>query len=76
MRFAVSVPVTMHISILVNAPDETAAKDLAFQADFGLEVIGKDKDKVEIVEWETHSHVTRGNVYSGVINDIEVEKVD
>lgn len=76
MQFAVSMPITMHVSILVEADDEEKAKAAAFEADFGFDVVGPSKDKVEIIEWEMHSHVTRGNVYSGVINDIDVEEVD
>lgn len=76
MKFAVSVPITMHISILVEADDEEAAKGAAFETEYGLEVIGKDKDKVEIVEWQMHSRVAYGNVYEGVFNEIDVEKVD
>lgn len=72
--YHVHVPVVMEIVITVEAETKDAAIESVWSTDFGLEIIGKDAERVDIAEWEMHSHVTRGNVYSGCINDIDVEE--
>ena len=64
----------MEVVITVDAESEKAARDAVWSTDFGLEVVGPEANRVEIQEWNMHSHVTQGNVYSGCINDIEVEE--
>lgn len=75
-QYWVRVPVTMEIGIAVEAESKEAAESAIWDTDFGFKVIGKEAKRVEIHEWQMHEHVTQGNVYSGVINDISVEEAD
>lgn len=72
--YYVHVPIVMEIVITVEAESKETAKESIWSTDFGFDVVGEDADRVEIAEWDMHTHVTQGNVYSGCINDIRVEE--
>ncbi len=76
--YSVLVPATMSISILVEAESEEDAVEAAFSAPFSLKIkMDKDADcGAEIGEFEMHRKVCRGNMFYGVLNEIEVECLD
>ena len=72
--YSVQIPVTGSIIVTVEAENAKAAEDAAWElADF--QVVPERPDVCEAGEFETHRHVTRGNVCSAVCNDINVEEV-
>ena len=62
----------MTVLVEVHADDEKQAKDKAFETDFRVEV----KDGGEVLEFESHEQIVRGNVFYGVQNEIEVNEID
>lgn len=74
-RFIVDVPVTMRVSVGVWADSEEEAKDKIWEEGFSV-VANTDENAADTEvydwEWEMHERVTRGNVYSGVINEMDV----
>jgi hypothetical protein len=74
--YIVHIPVTMDLVVKVEASSEEEAKQMAFDADINFELIGEDKDKADISEVEYHEQIVNGNVFYGVINEIEVEELD
>lgn len=77
-KFAVQIPCTMAIEVTVEASSKEEAKEKAFDVDFGV-CIDKEFSDLSadptIVEWEAHEQVTRGNVFLGVLNDIDVTEI-
>lgn len=75
-RYYVQVPATMAIGMTIEADDEEAAKKAVFNVDFHLNLESDDPAAPEIIEMEVHDHIVQGNVFSGVLNEIEVEEAD
>jgi hypothetical protein len=73
--YYVTMPATMALHIVVEAESEEAAKEKAFALSFKVNVeVEDDADGgVEISRFETHEHIVKGNVFYGVIREIEVE---
>lgn len=68
--FTVRVPICGYVEVSVEANDEQEAVQKAF------EVAGNIKsevpDQVNEFNWETFTQITRGNVFCGMLNEIEV----
>ena len=73
-RYNVIMPCTMSILLSVEAENKEAAKNAAFQLDFSIEISGEGEP--EILEFESHETVCRGNIFCGVLNEIEVEDAE
>ena len=71
-RYTVTIPCTMAVVVSVEADDEEGAKEAAFNVDFNVELKGDPDASPEIIEFETHEQITKGNVYYGCINEMEV----
>lgn len=70
--YSVAVPFTGVVYLTVEAETEQDAIEFAMNADVTLEVEGNE---VDTYEWEMHEHVTTGNVFYGVRNDISAEAI-
>lgn len=68
-KWNVSLPFTGFIFVEVEAESRAAAIDAAFDA-------VPDDWHESIAEMEFHTHVTRGNVCSAVLNDASAEPID
>jgi hypothetical protein len=64
----------MSIGMCIEADNEEEAKAAAFAVDFRLKMESDDPAAPDIVELELHECVTEGNVFNGVLNDIEIEE--
>lgn len=73
--YYVTIPVSMALTFTVEAESEEQAVDKAFEAGVCLNASGEECSP-EIVEWEMHEHIVQGNIFYGVQNSIEVEKLD
>lgn len=67
MKYRVDVPFTGVVSVEVEAVDEKAAIDAAFESD----ALCLDN----LVELEYVKVIVEGNIFSGVRNRIEVEEI-
>lgn len=65
-KYTVTLPFTGSLSVDVEAESKDAAIDAAFNL---VDVTIKDGETSFVDEWETHREVTRGNVFSGVLNE-------
>ena len=72
--YTVIIPCTLAIAVTVEAENEEAAKEAAFKVDFNLAIESVGEGNPEIIDFESHNQITRGNVYSGCINEMEVEE--
>jgi len=70
-KYSVLIPCTASIFVEVDAENEENAKLAALDADFRVEVTGD----ADLHEFEVHEQIVRGNVFSGVANEIEVEQL-
>jgi hypothetical protein len=66
MKYWVSIPITGSVGFAVEADDKKSAKEAAWKA-------VNDGQEGE-VEWEYTEQVCRGNVFSGMQNEIEVSE--
>ena len=71
-KYSVIIPCTMTVLVEVQADDEKQAKEKAFETNFCAEV----KDGGEVLEFEAHEQIVRGNVFYGVQNEIEVSEIE
>jgi hypothetical protein len=71
-KYSVIIPCTMTVLVEVQADDEKQAKEKAFETNFYAEV----KDGGELLEFEAHEQIVRGNVFYGVQNEIEVSEIE
>lgn len=69
--YHVFLPFTGVLFLEVEADNEDAAKDAAFEKDIALRAKG-----AEVHDWETHENVVQGNVFYGVQREIEVVHVN
>lgn len=72
--YYVSIPCTMTVSVTVEAETEEEAKEKAFDVDFKVDVTGDNDACIE--EFETHERITRGNVFYGVQNEVDITEAD
>jgi hypothetical protein len=71
-KYSVIIPCTMTVLVEVQADDKKQAKEKAFATNFCAEV----KNGGELLEFEAHEEIVRGNVFSGVQNEIEVSEIE
>ena len=73
--YNVTIPCTLSVCVTVEAEDEKSAKEAALNVDFRLDLQSEDKEaSPEIVEFETHEQICRGNVFYGCINKMEIDE--
>jgi hypothetical protein len=65
-RFLVTLPVSGHVSVEVEAEDGEAAIQAAFDKSF---------TKEDIEEWDIHRHLVRGNVCYATYHRAEAEEL-
>ena len=65
-KYWVTVPVTARICVEVEAEDRESAIDKAFD----------EGTLDDIEEWEMHEQIVDGNVFYGLINEIDVIEQD
>ena len=65
----------MSICFQVQAenPEDAIAK--ALETELTARVLDAHNNNVRIEDFEMHRHVTQGNVFYGVLNELEVEEV-
>lgn len=63
-NYTVLIPITGYIEIEVDAEDKDSAIDKAFDSE--------DLKLDNVLEWEAHEHICEGNVFHGLMNDIDV----
>lgn len=68
--YFVNVPIVGYISVEVEAESEDEAMDLALDADFNLDF---KSEKCELVEFDVVEYVSRGNVCSAPVFEVEIE---
>ncbi|EPZ47610.1 hypothetical protein [Alicyclobacillus acidoterrestris] len=64
--YIVEIPLTGYVSVEVEAESEQEAIDRAFE----------EAQLEHIEEWDLHRQIVRGNVFSGLRNEIHVEEID
>jgi hypothetical protein len=72
--FTVYVPCTLSISFKVEAEDCKDAIDKALQTELTVQVIDEHRNNVDIEDFDMHEYITKGNVFYGGQNKIEVEE--
>ena len=65
-RYAVSLPFTGYMHFEVEAESEEEALDRAYEVEFNQE---------NIAELEYHTEVCTGNVFHGVMNEVNIEEI-
>lgn len=79
-RFAVRMPCTMSLYMEVEAETKEDAKEAAYALNFGVVTKAADEAaedaELYIEEFEMHDYVTRGNVFYGVLNEIDIEELE
>lgn len=65
-RWGVTLPITGTIYVEVEAEDAKAAIEAALDA---------EPDDSEL-QWETHRHIVRGNVFCGMQNEARAEEIE
>lgn len=65
-KYLVVLPITGTVSVEVEAASSKEAIE---------EALTGDHDLPDPEEWEVHRHVTRGNVFSGRLNDAYAEEM-
>jgi hypothetical protein len=64
--YAISMPITGFIYKEVEADSEEQAKEKFHQLELKTD---------DIEDWEIHNHVTQGNMFYGMLNDVDIEEV-
>ena len=76
--YNVTIPCTMAVCVTVEADNEGAAIDAAYDVNWSVKIEPfDDAAKVaapDVVEVETHRKVVEGNVYHGCINEPDAEE--
>ena len=77
-KFCVSIPCTLAVAVEVEAEDKESAKAAAFELPFRCEIKGEEGETVdiEILEFEAHKQIVKGNVFYGVQNEVEVTQIE
>lgn len=63
-EYTVLVPITGYVEVIVEAENEQEAIDKAMD--------DEDVNLDYVIEWDTTKHITEGDVFYGIKNDIEV----
>ena len=63
----------MAVAVSVEADDEKGAKEAALNVDFSFELKSDSDANSEIIEFEAHEQITKGNIYYGCINEMQVD---
>lgn len=66
-KFSVTIPITGVIYAEVEAEDEEAAIERAFEGEYSAH---------EIESWQMHRQIVQGNVFHGEQNSVDVEEID
>lgn len=64
--YEVLIPITGFVIVNVKADDEDSAITNAFESD--------ELSLDNIVEWEAHGCIVKGNIFYGTLNEIEVNE--
>ncbi len=64
--YAISMPVSGLIYKEIEASSEREAIELFYNLDLTTN---------DIYDWETNEHIVTGNVFHGIINDMDIEEV-
>lgn len=70
--YEVIIPGTFSLLVQVEADDPKEAENIAMGTDVRFETHGK----CELLEMDLHREITRGNIFYGVQNTIEVIEVE
>lgn len=73
-HYNVIIPCTMAVCVTVEAENEEAAKEAAFDVPWNLDIKSDSDASPDIVEMDCHSEIVTGNVYHGCINEMYVEE--
>ncbi len=65
--WTVQIPITGYIELEVEAESAKAAIEIA---------MSKELTAADLVTWETHTEVVKGNVFYGVLNKANAEEFD
>lgn len=68
--YLVRVPVCGYVEVSVDASNEQEAIDKSFE--LAGQIKSELPENVVSFDWETYDHITRGNVFCGPLNEIEV----
>jgi hypothetical protein len=67
----------MSLNVFVpEAGDKIEAEEKAFNANFRVKIETYDDDDgsdVDVIEFEMHKQIVQGNIFHGVLNEVEVE---
>lgn len=74
-KFDVTLPFAGYLYVQVEAKDKEHAIEMAFE-EVGDNISIRASGSVELGEFETLKHITRGNVCYAPRNDIEVEEIE
>lgn len=77
-KFNVEVPITIRLTVGVEAESEEKAIEKVFGED-GINLdLTDEKNTFEYVdfEWEMHKRVVQGNVFYGCLNELHVEETE
>lgn len=66
-KWIVTVPITGYVTVTVEAEDEEEAIEKAMECDVSTD---------DIEQWDMTDHIVQGNVFYGIQNEAEAEKVD
>lgn len=66
MKYAVSVPISGYVYKEVEANSEEEAREAVFMSGITID---------EVEEFDMHDHIVKGNVFYGVLNEIEIEEI-
>lgn len=64
--YGVSMPITGFVYVEVEAESEEDAKKAFYEQEITVS---------DVEEWDTCEEITRGNVFCGIINSMEIEEV-
>lgn len=72
-KYDVRIPATAVFTITVEAESEEEAKEIAFDTPIRLQV--QTTQGLQLEELETHECIMEGDVFYGLLNDVEVMEV-
>lgn len=74
-KFDVRIPFTGVLYIQVEAESEERAKEIAMDEPVHLQIRQNYVGGLQLEELETHDMITEGNVFYGLLNEVEVMEV-
>jgi hypothetical protein len=72
--YTVFVPCTLSICFEIEAENPEDAINKALESDLTVRVLDEHRNDINVEEFMTHKRVTQGNVFYGVLNEIQVEE--